>query len=248
MRRAAVVVALAIGLAACGQTPVVPSPSQQPGPSREDATVSMKFTNPPAGGGEGPTFFLKGSGEDGAPVLDVMVPREGGDVAIPPGSYTLTAYQRFCSGECGGLDPPQELCSVTIDVVAGTSYVLTTDMSPKQIPECLVGAPGYATLVTSVDGSLSFEGTQFYLWPAPTDGTSRDQLQFDGSDTVSLPPGDYSLVVLAFPCSLVCPSGGTTHARPFCHVDGTLAPSSVHWLTVMIGTKTCELHDTPATV
>ena len=248
MRRAANVVALAIALAACGQTPVVPSPSQRPAPGPEDATVSVKFTNRPPARSEGPTFFLKGSGEDGALVLDVMVPREGGPFAISPGSYTLTAYQRFCSGECGGLDPPQELCSVTVDLVAGTSYVLTTDMSPKQIPECLIGAPGYATLVTSVDGSLSFEGTLFYLWPAPTDGTSRDQQQFEGSDTVSLPPGDYSLVVVAFPCSLVCPSEGTTHARPFCQVDGSLAPSSVHWLTIMIGTKSCELHDTPASV
>jgi len=243
----AAVVALVICLTACGHAPVVPSPSQRPDPTPRPATVELKFTNPLPPGAEGPTFFLKGSQEDGKTVVDATVPREGGDVAVPPGSYTLTAYQRDCSSECGRLDPLEELCSVAVDLVAGTSYVLTTDMSPRRIPECLVGAPGYATLVTSVSGSLSFEGTLFYLRAEPTDGTSRERQQFDFSDTVSLPPGDYRLVVRVFPCSLICPAGGAPSTLPLCQVHGTLAPSSVHWLTVVTWAKTCQLHDSPAT-
>jgi hypothetical protein len=33
------------------------------------------------------------------------------DVALDPGTYQLTSYQRPCGGNCGTLDPPTDSCS-----------------------------------------------------------------------------------------------------------------------------------------
>ena len=38
------------------------------------------------------------------------------DVALAPGTYRLTSYQRLCGGNCGTLDPPTDQCSTEFQI------------------------------------------------------------------------------------------------------------------------------------
>jgi hypothetical protein len=43
------------------------------------------------------------------------------DSTLEPGTYTVTGYYRNCDGNCGLLDPPEDLCTTTLDLAAGES-------------------------------------------------------------------------------------------------------------------------------
>jgi hypothetical protein len=101
----------------------------RPEPGDHDARLYVGFENPRMLGIEGGVLFLKATDPAGNALLDVTVDPDGAVIPLPPGQYTLNAYSRSCDGNCGLLDPPNDLCSADARIEPDGEYRLTVDMS-----------------------------------------------------------------------------------------------------------------------
>lgn len=52
------------------------------------------------------------------------------DEQLAPGAYEVESYQRPCVGNCEHLDPPTDLCTEPVELVAGAELHLTVTFSP----------------------------------------------------------------------------------------------------------------------
>lgn len=105
-------------------SPITGPTSPITGPTSEgDAAGTLVVTEEidPSGGlyVEGSLSYIRVSdGED--VVFQWQMPDDGRlQHDLPPGTYTLTSFQRPCDGNCGYLDPPTDRCSEPLTVEAG---------------------------------------------------------------------------------------------------------------------------------
>jgi len=75
------------------------------------------------GGMEGQIFFARVMSPTSRIVLERDWDWPGFEQEIPPGAYQVTAWARYCDGNCDLLDPPMLSC--TVDVLAEPSMTYT---------------------------------------------------------------------------------------------------------------------------
>ena len=115
MKRTLLLALVVAFLGACGT-------DQQDPSSANDSSATLRMDRLHDGGGpigeEGSVSFARITNADGDVVLEegFDAPYQGDaygypealEVELEPGSYTLTSYQRSCSGSCEALDPPAD--------------------------------------------------------------------------------------------------------------------------------------------
>ncbi|MDQ2934686.1 MAG: hypothetical protein M3R49_06845 [Chloroflexota bacterium] len=81
---------------------------------------------------EGALGFLRSVAADGSVILDRMMETEGPSrYPTPPGEQTLVAYYRTCDGNCGTLDPEEQLCAQVGALESGHAYVLEVSLRTR---------------------------------------------------------------------------------------------------------------------
>ena len=51
-------------------------------------------------------------------------------ITLNPGSYTVSSYQRICTGNCGHLGSPIDRCSASVDIAAKATSIATVELTP----------------------------------------------------------------------------------------------------------------------
>lgn len=88
------------------------------------------------GGIEGELFFVRAISPTGRIVLDRDWEWPGMDQQVPPGAYQVTAYLRYCDGDCSKLDPPVRSCTVDILAEPSFTYTMTYDTNADGTVGC----------------------------------------------------------------------------------------------------------------
>jgi hypothetical protein len=87
---------------------------------------------------EGGIGFLRSQAPSGELILDTKLDLRGDAMQMPAGEQTIVVYIRSCSGNCGLLDEPTDLCSVEATIEPGGSYELTVDVIDYDRAECAI--------------------------------------------------------------------------------------------------------------
>jgi hypothetical protein len=85
--------------------------------------LRIEATGDVPAGIEGQLFFVRAISPTGRIVLDRDWEWPGMEQKVPPGAYQVTAYLRYCDGNCSLLDPPTMSC--TVDLLAEPSFTYT---------------------------------------------------------------------------------------------------------------------------
>jgi hypothetical protein len=88
--------------------------------AHEPDWVTFRSTDHTVLGIEGYVVFVRLEDAEGAVVVDHRVSGEF-TATVDPGRYAVTGYYRNCDANCGYLDPPETLCTTTLDLEAGQS-------------------------------------------------------------------------------------------------------------------------------
>ena len=88
--------------------------------AHEPDWVTFTSTDHTMLGMEGYVVFVRLEDAGGSVVVDHRVTGEFTST-LDTGTYAVTGYYRNCEGNCLFLDPPEELCTTTLDLVAGQS-------------------------------------------------------------------------------------------------------------------------------
>lgn len=98
----------------------------------DGAALSINLVDPVMLGIEGYVVFGRLKAQDGTIVMDMRIPNEGIDVTVPGGTYAFTAYYRNCDGNCGFLDPPENLCATDVTTVPEAGATITVSVGKQR--------------------------------------------------------------------------------------------------------------------
>jgi hypothetical protein len=81
---------------------------------------------------EGSIWHVRVLASDGSAVLDEKLADDSVSVSLAAGDYELKSEELPCDGNCSNLDPPADLCSRKLTVMAGQELAATVTLKPSR--------------------------------------------------------------------------------------------------------------------